>query len=479
MTLKMINSEITQLRNTEREVSQEVIIADFTTYSKLNTGSIGYVFNHGKPRKYIKLSNETIDYIFKHPELGMLYDTFTSTLVDTNNTLKFISEYAIYEFKFLIQSHNLDISGNHIFNDLNKYNVYNLGDHIFNDLNDTINRFQDFSKKLFVDFDWTNIICAGGCMNNSNTRKLAKVCANSDIDLWIMSEYSDRIAKINYVAEYFSKFDAKFIVTSYLMNIFVKGIIIQLIFNKQEKNIIELIDNFDLPYIRIAFDGKHLYFGKDYFRSNATRVIDCVDNTSCGRIYKSVLKGFIFNPDIKMVKKVNGVKIKMNDIEVMARKNDKLYFASSDEKLEYYQNESVVKLTQVTSEYMTKIVMDFDMKTKETTQITKTEFAKIMSLYDSNSCMIDFKQFKTHFGKTNKIIYIITPNISIDIIPFYPVYDQNYLQMIFDFIDDRLATPNCVKLGNIKAPVKRIHIYLNPHVFEIIYVTDNYEYSKT
>lgn len=202
--------------------------------------------------------------------------------------------------------------------------------------------------KQFDDFDWTNVMFAGGLLAGLMEEKYNEdKFKRSDIDLYITTK-SDFMRVYNYFKDklqnmYSFSYNFCSVVTILSKNCSRP---IQLILYKDNKK--EILNNFDLSYCQVGFDGNDFIYTNDYINSVKTRITSITSNKlHAYRIIKTLEKGF----SIKLPQKTNKIYIKnyfdsyshlnKNDITVQFQtdKNRDIYNLDLDE----LKNNNIVK----------------------------------------------------------------------------------------------------------------------------------------
>lgn len=203
--------------------------------------------------------------------------------------------------------------------------VYKEGDQI------TCSRFELFGRihelfGKFGDFDWTNVVFAGGLLSALVQKSYNKNHhMKSDLDLFISSKKD-----FHRVFEYFkSKFDKMYsfgyentnvvtIVTCeyerpiQLIGLFDKNM------NKKYPDIMSLIRDFDFTSCQIAFDGENCVFTDEYIEFCNSHIAKITSDIVQGyRIIKTIDKGYgLYKPD----RNVAIVNLNMEDYDVVGAK---------------------------------------------------------------------------------------------------------------------------------------------------------------
>ena len=120
-----------------------------------------------------------------------------------------------------------------------------------------VNQFNNHTKNIFQNFDWNNVIVAGGLVAKiiQNWRNLYDIPEDSDIDLYIYGTQREIHQTLIRVLTHFEKYQAFFFIKNSLINIFIKDCPpIQIILQKVEDPSY-IISQFDYSHVQILYNG--------------------------------------------------------------------------------------------------------------------------------------------------------------------------------------------------------------------------------
>lgn len=212
------------------------------TFEKINILDIDYFYN-----KFKKIEEELIDNNKEH--LLMKFNKYIYNKVIENHKVKLLNLYDYNNYLIYKKPSEKDFIIN------NKYKLKE-NDKTIVSYSEFLLNFRILTNNLIgKDFDWTDIIFSGGGLYNciSPNFKLQ----NNDVDLWIKNK-----EKLEYFVNYLkSKTDKKMYYYNIgsVTNIYINdtNVNFQLIcanFN----NISDIINNFDMDYLQIGYNGKEL-----------------------------------------------------------------------------------------------------------------------------------------------------------------------------------------------------------------------------
>ncbi|AEQ33050.1 hypothetical protein [Megavirus chiliensis] len=140
-------------------------------------------------------------------------------------------------------------------------------------------RFSDKVGDLFDDFDWSNVLMAGGLVSGLIEAKASmSEYAASDIDLFVYGNKQTVVNKIQEIYNYFiEKLDKKFFAFVYLPDTAILNIIIadkfsiQIIgtlFNNEK----EILESFDMTHCQVGFNGNNIIYTNEFIEAITTKI---------------------------------------------------------------------------------------------------------------------------------------------------------------------------------------------------------------
>lgn len=219
-------------------------------------------------------------------------------LIDNYLLLKKINKYYkiinnsldIYEYydMLIYEPHTFNI-----YNPINRSSV--IGKHTIVPYDGFMLRFNGFTGGIFENFDWSNVIVAGGFIYGLLDNICNSIVDSTDIDMFVYGETEKIIRdKIEYINLFFSKYSPFYAVKKSIVDIinisFTYDIQIIACHNKTPDSI---ISDFDYGYTMVYFDGTKIITNLLGLLSIKHKVayLENYNNTQQTRIYKSCIKG--------------------------------------------------------------------------------------------------------------------------------------------------------------------------------------------
>lgn len=228
-------------------------------------------------------------------------------------------------------------------------------------------RFFDKVGDLFDEFDWTNVLMAGGLVSglieaNTNMSEYA----TSDIDLFVFGNKQTVVNKIQQIYNYFTeKLDKKFFAFVYLPKTAILNIIIpdkfsiQIIgtlFNNEK----EVLESFDMTHCQIGFNGNNIIYTKQFVEAITTKTTTITKSSiHAYRLVKAQNRGYsIKRPSYCYVKNIFHDYIEKPEDKIPSN-TDKFYDINNLEKIiEELRNNPIV-IQNLTKNYIPS-TLDFE-----------------------------------------------------------------------------------------------------------------------
>jgi len=163
---------------------------------------------------------------------------------------------------------------------------YKAGDTVTTSKEQLLEKITAVLNPIFKDdFDWTNIVVAGGLLTSllENTQNISENL--SDIDFFVYGDAPTIKDKIKYICDYIKKQVEKqkknFVIFSMsynraLINILIEGFRPIQIIGVANSTPLEIINNFDMTHCQVAFDGLELTITPKFIASMQTRTTEIV-----------------------------------------------------------------------------------------------------------------------------------------------------------------------------------------------------------
>ena len=229
--------------------------------------------------------------------------------------IEYVPEYYSYT-KYNKNSDDIKLfpSGNYNYTVLTHVPFYTANEVTTLNNEEFIDVFNKLSMNIFKDFDWNNVICAGGMVSKIMQRAYTEYPESSDFDLFIFSD-SDRVRteKILYILNYFYKKNTGnvyFAVKRSVINIYIRGFnrVIQLICGAYHK-IDEILYGFDLTHVQIGFSNGKLYCTPQYLESCKFQLtVVNKEQFKLNRVLKTIGTGYNLLSEEKVDKIINIIK---------------------------------------------------------------------------------------------------------------------------------------------------------------------------
>jgi len=164
---------------------------------------------------------------------------------------------------------------------------------------DFINSFHTKTNNIFVEFDWTNVVLAGGFLYGLIDNVSNSILPGSDIDLFVFGEPDVIENKTKQLLNYFSKFNPYYVVNSKVITVIIPKLNydIQIISFDNHPTELSIISKFDYNYVKLYFNGNDIYCTLDNLLAFKYKIAMLTFNENqkeymvTTRIYKTLLKG--------------------------------------------------------------------------------------------------------------------------------------------------------------------------------------------
>ena len=219
--------------------------------------------------------------------------------------------------------------------------LLNVYDHILpkliKKLDDFKNKFNEITYNVLLKLPWDNIVVAGGSSLICLLEREIPYNEYSDIDIWVYGKTSEeRNNKHKEILEYFKSMFGDglyFIVNHSVITIIICGVKrnFQIILTKY-KHKYQIIQRFDMDYVKCLYDGQNVYGTVDFIESMNSNCASFTDydeimrgDLKIYRLFKAYSKGFtidakeekdILESEMKIELKYYYINVKnINDIE--------------------------------------------------------------------------------------------------------------------------------------------------------------------
>lgn len=203
-------------------------------------------------------------------------------------------------------------------------NNYQVGMKCIRDNDIVLKDFNDKTKGLFHELDWSNIIITGGfifgLVNNLNN----SLISSTDIDMFVYSDGDEDLLqeKVDYLLTYFNKFDPYYVKRGKVITLIIPELDYDIqIIPTTKTSPYDIVDTFDFGFVKIFYDGTDIYTTLEgliglkyavtsYKPQKEDNTIDSV------RLYKTVIKGLQikYDPIIKN-KCISGSTINFSELD--------------------------------------------------------------------------------------------------------------------------------------------------------------------
>ena len=209
-----------------------------------------------------------------------------------------------------------------MFEDGEKVTVLNYGEFIEN--------FKEFTHGIFDEnFNWDNVVTAGGCPLQCLLTKKNKYYDTSDVDLFIYgTTEKEKSKKFDYLILFFNSFGARFsFCGSSVLNVIIPGLReFQIVYtNCATKE--QVIQEFDADYIKVLFDGKDIHCTSGFLQALETQTTNIFTNTlskntHIKRYMKALDKGFsikMWNDSMDLCEDYLSIKDSKEIVDILKR----------------------------------------------------------------------------------------------------------------------------------------------------------------
>lgn len=176
-------------------------------------------------------------------------------------------------------------------------------------------RFAQETNNIFENFDWSNIIIAGGFIYGLVNNIHDSIIDSTDIDMYVFDSKNGKDANTtrNYILKYFEQYNAIYVVSKHLITIIIPSIKYDIQVIIMDDNIIpqEMVLGFDINFTEIYYDGKDVYASLPcmYALKYQVAVFSKFDKNLDIRICKTILKGL----RVKVIPQINNTSELFND----------------------------------------------------------------------------------------------------------------------------------------------------------------------
>lgn len=160
--------------------------------------------------------------------------------------------------------------------------------------------FATETNNMFDNFDWSNIIIAGGFVFGLMNNVCNSIIDSTDIDMYVYGKQSgsgsekDVIATRNYILQYFEQYGANYVISKQLITIVIPTIKydIQLII-MDDTTPKDIVTAFDINFTELYYDGKDVYTSLNcmYALKYQVAVFNKNERNLDIRICKTLMKG--------------------------------------------------------------------------------------------------------------------------------------------------------------------------------------------
>ncbi len=198
------------------------------------------------------------------------------------------------------------------------YNIKSINSH-----EKFMNLFHTKTNNVFVNFDWNNVILAGGFLYGLVDNICNSILPGSDVDLFVFGEPEIIENKTKQLLEYFSQFNPYYVCNGNVITLIIPSLNydIQIISFANNINELNIITNFDYNYVKLYFDGTNIFCTLDNLLALKYKIAILTPNENqkeymiTSRIYKTTIKGLKIKYDSQIKNPcIDGNNIKMNTL---------------------------------------------------------------------------------------------------------------------------------------------------------------------
>lgn len=303
-----------------------------------------------------------------------LVKLWTNRLKDNEKMIRYTS-FPIFTFDLHYKTNDLKPE---VINSLH----FNIGDKTCcESIEEFKNNFNKFAFHDFKNFDWNNVVVAGGGVLSGIV--LREPLKSSDIDFWIYGlDIEKAKLKIRQIIDYFRKN-----ISNNIVYVFNKSVIslciadyernIQIIYTENEHPA-KITAHFDLDIIRCYYDGKNVYGTVECIESLITQTCINKETHKIDRLVKIYQKGFSL-----MSKSTWFLPVIEN---INEEKNIDLIKNFEDITIDYITNKEQVEKSL--NKYYYPTLKEFD---------DKTRLLKIVQAFMPGKCTFDITEIDKHF----------------------------------------------------------------------------------
>lgn len=326
---------------------------------------------------------------------------------------------------------------------VNSNEIYNesvVGTKCLKDKDFVIKQFNEKTKHIFTEIDWNSMILSGGfifgLINNLNNSLLD----GSDLDLFLYGTETEINAKMEYLVQYFSKYNPYFITRGRVITVIMHQIPFDIqIIPSKASDPFGIISMFDFSYIKLYYDGNDIYtildglvclkYGVTIFTAQ-TKDNSIIDT----RLYKTIKKGLHIKYGLDIVNK----HITNNEINFLQLCAD----LTDDDKISLNKSVTVRKIMDYVGNQELELIIK---KLYKSNNIGRTCDIKKLS-NENNDAGYEFLES----NKLNKIIELVKDPADQFLIRF-KIGDkiEKYIFMKFDFCKFKIYNNTQYNVGKI------------------------------
>jgi len=117
-------------------------------------------------------------------------------------------------------------------------------------------KFRKLTDNLFENFDWTNVVIAGGFIYGLLDNAYDSIVDSTDIDLFVYGNNEQIRNKIAYINKYFSKHNPFYAINKSVITIIIKSFRFDIqIVPVNKMTPFDIIDQFDFSYVMLYYNG--------------------------------------------------------------------------------------------------------------------------------------------------------------------------------------------------------------------------------
>lgn len=251
-----------------------------------------------------------------------------------------------------------------------------------------INVFHTKTNNIFADFDWNNVVLAGGFLYGIVDNICNSILPGSDIDLFVFGEPEIIENKTKQLLGYFLKFDPYYVVNGKVTTIIIPKLNydIQIVSFENHLTALSVITQFDYNYVKLYFDGNNIFCTLDNLLAFKYKIamlnynIEQKEYMTTIRIYKTITKGLKIKYDEQIKNScINRNCIKMNELHDNDQIKSSLIKSVSIRKLiPHLEHNEVIQL--IKSYYKTQNVFtNIDQIKIKTVENSEYDFLKVQN----------------------------------------------------------------------------------------------------